>query len=80
VSIFSKEPVVIIGLVASIVVIVAQQLLTSGIVTSAGVVQWLNLIIAIVPTIAALLSRSQVTPTASLPVIPAIPSPATPAA
>ena len=61
-SIWSKEPAVVIGLVASIIVVVAQQVAASGIVTSAGAVQWLNLIISVVPLIAGLLTRSQVTP------------------
>ena len=58
----SKEPALIIGTVATIVVLVAQQLLANGIVSSSGAVNWLNFIIAVVPLIAAALTRTQVSP------------------
>lgn len=58
------EPIVVIGLVASIIVLVAQQVLQSGIVTNAGEVQVLNLVVSIVPALLALIQRAFVTPTA----------------
>lgn len=61
-NLLATEPAVVIGLVSSIVVIVAQQLLDSGIVTSDGGIKWLNFIVALVPLIAGLLTRTQVTP------------------
>ena len=56
------EPAVIIGLVASIIVLVAQQVLGSGVVTNANGVSILNLIISIVPLIAGIITRQFVTP------------------
>jgi hypothetical protein len=62
-TIWSKEPAVVIGFAVSVIVLVAQQLLTSGIVSSAGAVSWTNLVISVAPLIGALLTRGQVTPT-----------------
>ncbi len=56
------EPIVVIGLVASVVVLAAQQVLQSGIVTSPGGVQLLNLIVSLVPAVLALIQRTFVTP------------------
>lgn len=56
------EPAAVIGVAASIVVLVAQQLLANGIVTSTGAVNWLNFVIGIAPLIAGLLTRGQVSP------------------
>lgn len=56
------EPVLAISVVASIVVLVAQQLLVSGIVSSAGAVNWLNFIIGVAPLIAGILTRGRVSP------------------
>ena len=56
------EPIVVIGLIASIVVLIAQQVLGSGIVTNPGGIQVLNLIIGIVPALLALIQRTFVTP------------------
>jgi len=61
-ALFATEPAVVIGAVASIIVLVAQQLLDSGIVTSDGSVKWLNFVVAVVPLIAGILTRTQVTP------------------
>lgn len=63
INLWKTEPVVIIGGVASILVLVAQQLLSNGIVTSANGINWLNFVISTVPLIAAALSRSKVSPT-----------------
>ncbi len=62
VNLWNKEPALVVGTVATIIVIVAQQLLASGIVTSAGAVNWLNFVIGLVPAIAAVFTRSQVSP------------------
>ena len=59
-NVFRTEPARVIGLIATVVVLVAQQLLASGIVTSAGSIQWLNLIVSLTPMLAAELTRSQV--------------------
>lgn len=56
------EPAVFIGAAASIIVLVAQQLLEQGIVTADGSVKWLNFVIAVVPLIAGILTRTKVTP------------------
>jgi hypothetical protein len=61
-SLWSKEPAVIIGLVLSIIALVAQQLLSSGLVSSTGSVSILNIIIGLVPLFSGVLTRSQVTP------------------
>lgn len=61
-SLFATEPAVVIGAVASIIVLLAQQLLEQGIVTSDGGVKWLNLVVAVVPLIAGILTRTKVTP------------------
>lgn len=61
-ALFAAEPARIIGLVASIVVLAAQQVLASGIVSSGGAINVLNLIVSIVPLIAAELTRSRVSP------------------
>lgn len=58
----TREPAVWIGLIGSIVLIVAQQLLTSGIVTSDMGVQWTTLIISLVPLLTGVLTRGLVTP------------------
>lgn len=56
------EPALIIGTVASIIVIIGQQLLASGIVTSTGALNVLNLVVSTVPLIAAAIIRAFVTP------------------
>jgi hypothetical protein len=61
-SLWSKEPAVLIGLALSIVALVAQQLLSSGLVSSTGSVSVLNIIIGLVPLLSGVLTRSQVTP------------------
>jgi hypothetical protein len=58
------EPAAIIGLVASIIVLIAQQIIASGIVSSAGAIQWLGLVVSVVPLVAALIIRQFVTPVA----------------
>ena len=62
---FSKEPALWIGFIATVIVLVAQQLLQSGIVSDAGAISWINLVISVVPLIAAALTRQLVTPAAS---------------
>lgn len=62
ITLWNKEPAVVIGVVLSIVVLVAQQLLASGLVSSTGNVNILNFVIGVVPLIAGVLTRSQVTP------------------
>lgn len=62
ISLWNKEPAVIIGFVVSVIVLVAQQAISQGIVSSAGAVSWTNLIISVAPLIGALLTRGQVTP------------------
>ncbi len=59
----NKEPAVIVGLVASIIVLAAQQVINSGIVNSAGALQVLGLVVSIVPLVAGLIIRQFVTPT-----------------
>ena len=66
----TREPAVLIGLIASLIVLVAQQVLDSGIVSNAGAVQVIGLIVSIVPLIAGLLIRTFVTPVAA-PQLPA---------
>ncbi len=61
-NLWNREPALVVGTVATIIVIVAQQLLASNIVTSAGAVNWLNFVIGLVPAIAAVFTRSQVSP------------------
>ena len=58
----SKEPAVIIGFVFSVILLLAQQALDSGIVTSAGGVELLGLVISIVPLISATVIRFFVSP------------------
>ena len=67
----NKEPAVIIGLAASIIVLVAQQVLSSGIVSSAGVVQVLALVVSIVPLLAGLIIRQIVSSPATVAAIKA---------
>jgi hypothetical protein len=52
----------IIGLIASVILGVTQQVVDSGIVTSAGALQLLGLVITIVPLVAAAIIRQFVTP------------------
>jgi len=59
------EPAVLIGLIASIIVLIAQQVLASGIVSSTGAIGVLNLVVSIVPLIAGLIIRQFVTPAPS---------------
>lgn len=73
-NVLAKEPAALIGLLAGIIVAVAQQVVGSGIVTGSGL-QVLDLVISIVPVVAGLLIRGLVTPTTA----PA-PAPAPPAA
>lgn len=61
----SREPAVLIGLAASLVVLIAQQVLASGIVSSAGVISVLGLVVSIVPLIAGVVIRAFVTPVAA---------------
>ena len=58
----NSGPGVIVGLSASVIVLVAQQVASSGIVSSAGAIQVRGLEVAIVPLIASLIIRQFVTP------------------
>ena len=60
-----REPSLIIGLIATIIVGVAQQIANSGIVSNAGAVSVIGLIVTIVPLIAAAIIRGFVTPVAA---------------
>jgi uncharacterized membrane protein len=57
-----QEPAVWIGLIGSIVLVVAQQIQSSGIITSANGVNIENLIISVVPLITGILTRQFVSP------------------
>ena len=71
----NTEPALIIGLIASIIVGVAQQVSDSGIVSNAGGVQLLGLLITIVPLIAGAIIRNFVTPVGSPAPVPPAPKP-----
>lgn len=58
----NTEPALIIGLVASVVVGVAEQITSSGLVSNAGAVSLLGLVVTIVPLIAGAIIRGFVTP------------------
>ena len=60
---FGREPAVWIGFLSALVVLVAQQAITSGIVSSTGSVNLLNLVVSATPLIAALIIRNFVSPT-----------------
>lgn len=53
-----NEPVLAVGFVLTLVALVAQQLLASGIVTSQNGINWLNFIVGLVPLISALIGRN----------------------
>ena len=76
------EPAVLIGLFASIVVLIAQQVLASGIVSSAGALQVLALVVSIVPLIAGLVIRQFVSSPATVAALTSgsTPTPVVPAA
>lgn len=65
-TLWSKEPAAIIGIVASVILLVGAQLLASGIVASDGSVKLVNFVMAITPLIASLLTRSQVSSPATV--------------
>jgi hypothetical protein len=52
----------VIGFIVSVIVLIGQQAISSGIVSSTGAVSWTNLIISVAPLIGGLLTRPQVTP------------------
>jgi len=56
------EPALIIGTVFSIILLVAQQVLDSGIVTNTGAIEVLGLVISIVPLLSAAIIRLFVSP------------------
>jgi hypothetical protein len=62
ISLWNKEPAVVIGFIVSVIVLIGQQAISSGIVSSTGAVSWTNLIISVAPLIGGLLTRPQVTP------------------
>ena len=59
---FGREPAVWIGFLSALVVLIAQQAITSGIVSSTGSVNLLNLVVSATPLIAALIIRNFVSP------------------
>jgi len=59
---FGREPAVWIGFLSALVVLIAQQAITSGIVSSTGNVNLLNLVVSATPLIAALIIRNFVSP------------------
>ena len=61
-NIWRTEPAAVIGFISAAIVLVAQQALVSGIVTSTGSVNLLNLVISTVPLLAALVIRQFVSP------------------
>ena len=63
-NLIKSEPAVFIGLVAGIIVLVAQQVISSGIVSNAGVLNFLGLIVSLVPLIAGLITRTFTSPAA----------------
>lgn len=60
----TREPAVIIGIIASIVVLVAQQALAAQIITSDGAIKWANFIISLTPLLSAAVIRFFVSPAA----------------
>jgi hypothetical protein len=57
------EPAAIIGFLSAVIVLVCSQAIQQGIVSSAGTVNVLNLVISLVPLVAGLVIRNFVTPT-----------------
>ena len=57
-----SEPAVVIGLVASVIVAVAQQVLSSGIVESNGAINLLNSVVSVTPVVAGWIIRFFVKP------------------
>lgn len=60
-NILRTEPAVVITLIGTIIVAIAQQIVGSGIVTGNGL-NVLNAIIAVIPVIAGIVTRQLVTP------------------
>jgi hypothetical protein len=60
-----REPAVIIGLIATIIVGIAQQIADSGLVSNAGAVSVIGLIVTVIPLIASAIIRGFVTPVAA---------------
>ncbi len=60
----SREPALILGTIATIIVLVGQQLLSNDIVTSAAGVHWVNLLVGLAPLLSAALIRLFVSPAA----------------
>lgn len=58
----SREPAVWIGVIGSVVLVIAQQLLSSGIMTGETAVNTTNLIISLVPLITGIVTRAFVSP------------------
>jgi hypothetical protein len=57
-----SEPAVVIGLVASVIVAVAQQVLSSGIIESNGAINLLNSVVSVTPIVAGWIIRFFVSP------------------
>lgn len=59
---WKTEPAVVIGVIGTIIVLVAQQALTSGLISSTGSVNFANFLISVIPAIMGVLTRSRVSP------------------
>lgn len=64
-TLFAREPARVIGGLAAIVVLIATQLLSQGLVTSDGGTNVLHFVIVVVPLAAAEIIRSFVSPATS---------------
>ncbi len=58
----TREPALIIGTIAAIIVLVAQQALAAQVISSDGAIKWANLIVSLTPLLAALVIRFFVSP------------------
>jgi hypothetical protein len=61
-QVWDQEPAVILGIVGSVVVFAVEQFAGKGIITADTSQNIQNLVTALIPLIASLLTRSQVTP------------------
>ena len=61
-NLFKTEPAVVIGGIAAIIVLVAQQALQNGIISSDGSVKIANFVVSLTPLLAAAVIRFFVSP------------------
>lgn len=61
-ALWKREPLVILGVIASIIVLIAQQALANDLVSSTGAINALHFIEGVVPAILAVIARTQVSP------------------